>query len=125
MKIIFDANHDEINLPHDHRWTAEALFNIIDNAVKYGEANTVIEITIKKFELFLKIDIANKGLVIPEHEQGKIFARFYRGQNTSLQEGSGIGLYLSREIVSRQGGYIKVKSDQDKTLFSVFLPLEI
>ena len=49
---------------------------------------------------------------------------FYRGQNSAEAEGVGIGLYLTREIISKQDGYIKVKSQPaEGSTFSVFLPL--
>ena len=51
-----------------------------------------------------------------------IFRRFYRGSNVLNEEGIGIGLYLSREIVTKQGGYIKVKSYKNGSIFSIFLP---
>ncbi|MEG1027983.1 MAG: ATP-binding protein, partial [Oscillospiraceae bacterium] len=60
-----------------------------------------------------------------EDEISKIFARFYRSTEVSQVEGVGIGLYLSREIIAKQGGYIKVKSEiGNGSTFSVFLPKE-
>jgi len=86
--------------------------------------------------MFVRVDISDTGKGIPEEDQPKIFGRFYRGTSTKSEEGVGIGLHLAREIVSGQGGYIKVKSispqkatlavpvspDQPVTTFSVFLP---
>lgn len=106
----------------DPKWTGEALCNIIDNAVKYTEHGG-ITISAARYELFTRIDIADTGIGIAEPEQARIFARFYRSEQSRGQEGVGVGLYLAREIISGQGGYIKVKSDPGSgSVFSVFLP---
>lgn len=106
----------------DGKWTAEALGNLLDNAVKYTREGG-IAVEVRPYELFLRVDITDTGMGIPEEEQSKIFTRFYRSQAVKDQEGVGIGLYLTREIVSKQGGYLKVSSETGKgSTFSVFLP---
>lgn len=106
----------------DFKWTAEALANIVDNAIKYTEHGT-ITISAVSYEMFARIDISDTGLGIPETEQAKIFARFYRSNSVQQQEGVGIGLYLARQIISGEGGYIKVASVPGKgSTFSIFLP---
>ena len=82
-----------------------------------------IRVSIIPCELFVRIDIENYGQVIPLNEYPKIFMRYYRGQNASLvKEGIGLGLYLAREIVTEQGGYIKVGRMKNMgNVFSVFL----
>ena len=106
----------------DFKWTAEALANIVDNAIKYT-AHGTITISAVSYEMFARIDISDTGSGIPENEQAKIFARFYRSNREQKQEGVGIGLYLAREIISGEGGYIKVASVPGKgSTFSVFLP---
>ena len=105
----------------DAKWTGEALFNILDNAVKYTERGG-ISVRAVSYEMFVRIDIADTGRGIPEEEQPQIFSRFYRSEEVSEQAGVGIGLYLAREIISGEGGYIKVHSDGSGSVFSVFLP---
>ena len=71
----------------------------------------------------VRIDISDTGTGISESEQAKIFARFYRSKSVREQEGVGIGLYLARQIISGEGGYIKVASVPGKgSTFSIFLP---
>jgi len=111
----------KILLDYDKKWTSEAIFNIIENAIKYSKENTTISISIEKYEIFTRIDITDQGIGISEDEIPKIFGRFYRGRDVLEEEGIGIGLYLSREIISKQGGYIKVKSSELGSTFSVFL----
>ena len=115
--------HDtNISATFDMKWTAEALTNIVDNAIKYTEHGT-IAISAESYEMFARIDISDTGAGISESEQSKIFARFYRSKNVREQEGVGIGLYLARQIISGEGGYIKVASVPGKgSTFSIFLP---
>lgn len=109
---------------HDAKWTAEALFNLLENAVKYSHSTGgVITITARANEMFTRIDIADTGIGIEEGEWNAVFKRFYRSPRTADYEGVGIGLYLTREILTAQGGYIKVSSVLGEgCVFSVFLP---
>jgi len=116
----------DIVLAHDRKWTSEALFNILDNAVKYTTADGNIQVSVQSWEFYVKIDITDSGKGIAEGRQGMIFKRFYREEEVHDIEGIGIGLYLAREIVTMQGGYIKVVSKVgDGSTFSVFLPRAI
>ncbi|MCI8941233.1 MAG: HAMP domain-containing histidine kinase [Dorea sp.] len=115
----------DIILAHDRKWTSEALFNILDNAVKYTPADGDIQVSVQSWEFYVKIDITDSGKGIVESRQGMIFKRFYREEEVHDIEGIGIGLYLAREIVTMQGGYIKVTSAVGSgSTFSVFLPHE-
>ena len=107
----------------DKKWTGEALFNVVDNAVKYTPAGGTVTLSATTYELFCRIDVADTGPGIPEEEQAAIFGRFRRGKAARDQEGVGIGLYLAREILRRQGGYIKVSSQPGEgSVFSLYLP---
>ena len=113
----------DIVLAHDRKWTSEALFNILDNAVKYTTADGNIQVSVQSWEFYVKIDITDSGKGIAESRQGMIFKRFYREEEVHDIEGIGIGLYLAREIITMQGGYIKVVSTVGcGSTFSVFLP---
>ena len=114
---------DDLRVSHDSKWTAEALFNLLDNAVKYTPAGGKISVSVERWEMYVKLDVADTGKGIPESRQAAIFRRFYREEEVHDQPGVGIGLYLAREIVTRQGGYIKVTSEPGRgSTFSVFLP---
>ena len=113
----------DIVLAHDRKWTSEALFNILDNAVKYTPADGNIQVSVQSWEFYVKLDITDSGKGIAESRQGMIFKRFYREEEVHDVEGIGIGLYLAREIVTMQGGYMKVTSAPGSgSTFSVFLP---
>lgn len=106
----------------DPKWTAEALSNILDNAVKYTACGG-ITVSAAAFELFVRIDVTDSGAGVSEEEQARIFSRFYRSEAAGEQEGVGIGLYLARQIISGEGGYIRLKSKEGEgSVFSVFLP---
>jgi len=114
---------EHLSVPHDRKWTSEALFNILDNAVKYTPESGKIAVAAECWELYLKISISDTGKGIPEKHQGAIFKRFYREDDVHDVEGIGIGLYLAREIITMQGGYIKLASAPGLgSCFTVFLP---
>ena len=114
---------EDLRVSHDGKWTAEALFNLLDNAVKYTPAGGKISVSVEQWEMYVKLDVADTGRGIPESRQAAIFRRFYREEEVHDQPGVGIGLYLAREIVTRQGGYIQVTSRVGRgSTFSVFLP---
>lgn len=107
----------------DEKWTMEAVGNIIDNAIKYTESGS-ITLSVKSYEMFLCIRVADTGIGIPEQEHAKIFSRFYRSESVHEKPGTGIGLFLTRQIISMEGGYMKVSSKPEKgSVFSVYLPL--
>ena len=107
----------------DPKWTEEALCNLLDNAVKYTPSGGTVTVAVKHYEMFSALQVTDTGLGIPEGEQAKIFGRFYRGAGNYQQEGVGIGLYLTRQIAEKQGGYVKVESVPGQgSTFSLFLP---
>ena len=110
---------------YDPKWTGEAVYNVHDNAVKYSPCQSFIKISTMPYELFFRIDISDEGIGMREEEQSKIFQRFYRSPSVVHQEGVGIGLFLTREILGKGGGYIKVSSNTGQgSTFSIFLPTE-
>lgn len=91
--------------------------------MKYTPSGGQIRVSSKAYEMFVCIEVADNGMGIAPEEVTKIFQRFYRSQQAEDEKGVGIGLYLAREILRKQGGYIKVSSRiGEGTVFSVFLP---
>lgn len=70
---------DSLPLYLDRKWTAEALANIFDNAVKYSPAGSVITVRLHQLFSYVRIEIEDAGIGIPKEEYNKIFKRFYRG----------------------------------------------
>lgn len=114
---------NDITAVFDRKWTAEAIHNILDNAIKYTPNGGTIQIKVIPYEFFIRIDITDTGIGIQEQEHSMIFKRFYRSPSVQNADGLGIGLYLARQIISGEGGYIKVSSlSGEGSTFSVFLP---
>lgn len=122
LKIMFVP--DGMRAWFDPKWTMEAVYNIVDNAVKYTPEGGTIKVSLMNTELFVQIEISDTGIGISEADTPKIFQRFYRGAQVSGEEGVGIGLYLARQIIAEENGYMKVKSTVGKgSSFYVYLPL--
>lgn len=123
-KIKIDVQYDEqLEINHDKKWTAEAIFNILDNAVKYTEEGGTIHIVVCRQELFTKISIEDTGKGIALERQAAVFTRFYREPEVHDKDGIGIGLYLAREILTLQNGYIEVHSQVGHgSTFLIYLP---
>ena len=125
-----DININKLNsleIKHDARWTKEAIFNILENAVKYTESNGQINIGMETLDTYIRIDIEDSGIGIPQNDIHRIFERFYRGSSDIVAnlEGSGIGLYLSRKIIEEQEGSIIFSSKEGVgTKFSIILTLQ-
>lgn len=119
---ILTADFDDIALLHDRKWTVEAMTNILENAVKYGNPDSEIHISIETLPIYTKISFTDYGIGIDRAEWNSIFKRFYRGQNAKDENGVGLGLYLASVIFEKQGGYILLNSEPGEyTTFSVFL----
>lgn len=121
--IAIESEEVSAQAVFDPKWTKEALFNIVDNAIKYSPCDSLITIKVLNYEMFLSIQVRDQGIGIEEEEIPKIFGRFYRSKNVRTDEGVGIGLYLTRQIIESQGGYIKVTSTPGSgSKFQIFLP---
>lgn len=117
----------DIPVCHDSGWTAEAFGNVLDNGVKYAPPGTRIAIRVSEMVSFVMIEIEDEGPGIPLEERTKIFQRFYRGNSDMVRraEGSGVGLYLTRRILERQGGTVCVKTGRNGgSVFVMTLPIE-
>lgn len=120
IKIEMDFEAEAV---FDRKWTEEALYNLLDNAVKYSPAGSEVLISTKLYEMWCVIAVSDRGRGISEEEIPKIFGRFYRAKEVQQEEGVGIGLYLVREILQKEGGFIKVNSEVGKgSTFLCYLP---
>lgn len=120
IKIEMDFEAEAV---FDRKWTEEALYNLLDNAVKYSPAGSEVLISTKQYEMWCVIAVSDRGRGISEEEIPKIFGRFYRAKEVQQEEGVGIGLYLVREILQKEGGFIKVNSEVGKgSTFLCYLP---
>ena len=103
----------------------QVLVNLVENAIKYSPEGGRIEVRIADTPDRLRIDVQDEGLGIPPSEQARIFEKFYRldAEMTRGVGGSGLGLYISREIVEQMGGLLSVRSRRGAgSTFTVTLP---
>ena len=125
-QITLTADPFDGSAAFDPRWTGEALGNVVNNAVKYTPPGGRVSVSAQLLDSFCRIDVADTGPGVPESEQAAVFNRFYRGGATRAAEGLGLGLYLAREILAKQGGYIRLSSRPGEgCVFSLYLPKDL
>ncbi len=113
----------QIRVLHDVRWLCEAFLNVLENAVKYSARRTTVTIRMIRMTVYVRVEIEDEGIGIPRKEWNKIFQRFYRGEAETVQResGSGVGLYLAREIASRHEGTLVVAAPRHGRQGSCFV----
>ncbi|MCM1266887.1 MAG: HAMP domain-containing histidine kinase [Bacteroidales bacterium] len=117
----------DLTLSVDRHWTAEAVANLLDNAVKYSPAGSRIFLNIRTFYSYVQLSVTDAGIGIPKEDYNRIFSRFYRGSHPVVRqsEGAGVGLYLARRIIEEQHGTVTVHAAEGEgSVFEVRLPLQ-
>lgn len=133
IALEFEESQDlaSIMICHDVKWICEAFINILENAIKYSPIGSKICIRMMRRTTFVRIEFEDFGIGISKKDYHKIFQRFYRGEAKEVQEteGSGIGLYLTREILKRHGGSVTVNSQcgniHSGSTFVVQIPYQV
>jgi signal transduction histidine kinase len=119
----------EDNLPVlyiDKDAMSQAIFNLLDNAVKFSQGEKMVRVTVEKNESSITIKIKDKGIGIETDEKVKIFEKFYRGRSavTYYIKGTGLGLALVKYAVEAHNGQIEVESEPGwSTVFKITLPV--
>jgi signal transduction histidine kinase/GAF domain-containing protein len=126
--ITIHATSEHIVVPVDVRRMEQVLSNLINNAVKYSPDGGVVAITIRDHPdtCLAELSVRDQGIGIPDHQHSRIFGRFARADNARDLgiSGTGLGLYLCRELVERHGGRIWFESAEGQgSIFSLTLPL--
>ena len=110
LKLKIEKN---TNYKGDYYWSVEAVSNIIKNCIEHSENGGIIEIISETNPIYTEIIITDEGKGICKEDLPHLFERFYRGNNSG-SEGIGIGLYLTKMIVSKQNGVITAKNRENK-----------
>ncbi len=112
INFIVKANKEDVIINSDIEMLNMVFSNIVSNAIKYNEKDGIIEININEKERMIEISVADNGIGIPEDEISKVFNEFYRSSISKEKniEGTGLGLALVKEILTKLGGTILIKS---------------
>jgi signal transduction histidine kinase len=131
INLYFDRPADNlpIVLRMDPSKLGMAFSNFLDNAIKYNVKNGSVTVKVEKMadRPYVDVSIKDTGVGIPEEDMPKLFIKFYRGENVVRDEtdGTGLGLYIAKNIILRHGGDINVESVVNRgTTISVFLPTD-
>ena len=137
MRACFDARTDisiELAAPDTLESVAgdpdrlrQVFINLIDNAVKYSPEGGRVELAIAPRDGGIRIAVRDEGIGIAPLEQRRIFGKFYRVDPELARGvgGTGLGLYICRELVRRMGGRLSVSSEEGKgSIFIVDLPVQ-
>ena len=127
-QIGVSAAHSSLVVDIDTRRAEQVLTNLIGNAIKYSPQGGVITVTVAKESAskLLQVSVKDTGIGIPKQQQAQIFGRFIRADNAVSWgiSGTGLGLYLCRELVERQGGHVWFESEEGVgSTFFVSFPL--
>jgi signal transduction histidine kinase len=126
--LVIDTRTQQIFASIDTQRIEQVLTNLLSNAIKYTPQGGRILITIRADEEagVARLSVRDQGIGIPPHQQWRIFSRFFRADNARTRgiEGTGLGLYLSRELVRLHGGKLWFESTEGQgTTFYLTLPL--
>lgn len=123
LKINFSvAPYSDCILRCDLERSVEVLQNVMENALKYGNGHD-IAITFSQEEDCRMITVCNSGCTLAEHELPNIFDSFWRGSNVGNHQGSGLGLYISRELMRKMGGEIFAEIQQEIMCVTMVFPI--
>ena len=106
----------------DKELVERALFNVVINAIKYGQAESEILIAARSDSECFYVDIKNVGMGIELEDQSRIFERYYRGMQKNKVEGMGLGLYISKAAMEKTGGALILTNRKNPTVFSFVFP---
>jgi signal transduction histidine kinase len=126
ISISADIEDDLPALYIDKDAMTQAIFNLLDNAVKFSRGEKMVRVTVEKNENLIIIKIKDKGIGIENDEKDKIFEKFYRGKSAVKYyiKGTGLGLSLVKYTVEAHNGHIDVGSESGwSTVFSITLPV--
>ena len=128
LVLIFKSDiPEDLEMVVDENALLVIFKNLVDNSIKYSVENTQVSISVSQYKKWISIICQDNGVGIPKKMRGKIFKKFYRGANKDLPnvKGTGLGLYLVKEIMKFHGGNIKIVNSENEngTKFQMLIPI--
>ncbi len=126
ITLKFSSPEDEIIAYIDNEKIEKIINNIISNAFKFTPDGGLIEVKVVKNDKYINVNVRDTGIGIPKEKISKIFNRFYQvnGSRTRMQEGTGIGLSITKELIELHKGKISIESEEGKgTIITISIPL--
>lgn len=120
VELVLEPSPPELLLRGDGQLLAQAIGNLIDNAIKYGKAGKTVSVRAAKEGDHIAITVADRGPGIPIDERGRVTERFYRGERSRSHPGSGLGLSLVAAVARQHGGRLELR-DNDPGLRATLL----
>jgi len=122
VKLEVDAAAGLPRVSADLDKVRQVLVNLVENAIKYSPDGGRVQVGVKPREAWVRFYVRDEGLGVPQHEQERIFEKFYRAdpQMTRGVGGTGLGLYICKELIGRMGGRIWVEPNGDKGSMFLF-----
>lgn len=121
-EIDFSVEFDEHMIIGDQELLQHVWINLLDNAIKFSPEYATVAVLIREQQNTLEVTVSNQGPKIPKEKLGRIFDKFYQGDESHSTEGNGIGLALVKQIVQLHEGKVSVVSENNITAFTVTLP---
>ncbi|MEL6911254.1 MAG: HAMP domain-containing sensor histidine kinase [Cyanobacteria bacterium J06629_2] len=124
-KISLELTEDLIAIKADNHRLKQVLLNLIDNAIKYSEPGTPVTLKLASVDNQAQIQVCDRGVGIPLQQQGRIFERFFRvDESRNRIGGTGLGLSIVKTLVEGMGGTISVLSEPNKgSVFTLTFPI--
>lgn len=126
MKLKFTHSGDMPVLNIDENKIQQVVMNYIDNAIFYSHEQTTIMVSLRRDGDMAELRVHDTGIGVPKHEQAQLFTKFYRASNARKQrpDGTGVGLYLAKKVVTAHGGEVLFESQEGKgSTFGFRLPI--
>lgn len=121
--IVFDTNGSIFQFTTDKQMLHNILINLLSNAIKYSGEGSKIDLHAKLADEGLHITVRDYGIGIPEKEQNHLFERFFRANNVTNIQGTGLGLNIVKRYIDLLGGSISFQSEESKgTSFTIIIP---
>jgi len=126
--IVFEDTEEAMVLPQaDASTLTSVVMNLIGNAIKYAKNSELIRINLNTDKDYCVLEVADNGIGVPKEERESIFEKFYRvgNEDTRKTKGTGLGLYIVKQVVQAHKGQISVRDNQPQgAIFSIKLPLK-